>query len=221
MNQYESARKILNVLTKNPKNLIALRDLARKAGFAGAHLKDFKLGFSFLQRKEVIKLIRSGWKSEGYHKPVVILTSDVFILDGAEVDLGIEPEPNRPHFPVEKDTQPLNRKLSSHQKKEINSFFTHFPHREAMKILERMRKTLPKDEWFQGLWMSLSGLLTAKKDRTQHAFIHKIDANNKTSIKSLKRNFKKETRNKMHGSYDRGFFTGWYLFMDFLQKKRG
>jgi len=223
MNQDESARRILTVLTENPKNLIALRDLARKAGFVGAHSKDFKTGFRLLQQKEVVKLQRSGWASESnsHHRPVVILTSDIYILDETEADLGIESNLDQPQrFPIETPTQPLNRKLNSSQKREITSFFTQFPRKEATNILEKMRRTFPKDEWFKGLWMSLSGMLIAKKDRTHRAFIHQIDANDKKSIQSQKRSFKKETKNEKHAPYDRGFFMGWYLFMDFLQKKR-
>jgi len=220
MNQDESARRILTVLTENPKNLIALRDLARKAGFVGAHSKDFKLGFRFLQQQEVVKLQRSGWASESnsHHRPVVILTSDIYVLDETEANLNVEPK--TPRFPIETPTQPLNRKLNSSQKTEITSFFTQFPRKEATNILEKMRRTFPKDEWFKGLWMSLSGMLTAKKDRTHRPFIHQIDVNDKKSIQNQKRKFKKETKNQKHAPYDRGFFMGWYLFMDFLQKKR-
>ena len=221
MNQDESARKILTVLTEHPKNIIALRKLAKRAGFVGAHSKDFKKGFNLLQRQEVVKLQRSGWASESnrHHHPVVILTSDIYVLDETQADLGVEPTPNQPRFPIETPTRPLNRKLSSTQKTEITSFFTHFPRKEAVNILEKLRTSFPRDEWFKGLWMSLSGMLTAKKDRTHRAFIHQINANDKKSIQSQKRSFKKETRNQKHAPYDRGFFMGWYLFMDFLQKK--
>jgi len=100
MNELESARRILEVL-KGKNQVLVLRDLARCSGFKNVADVDFKRGFNFLQKRGVLKLRQSGWRSEKRggknHPESVILLADVYTVEDVErelkedLDIDIEP----------------------------------------------------------------------------------------------------------------------------------
>lgn len=101
MEASESARRILEVFSKSrKKKLICLSEVAKRAGFAGAHRKDFKRGYNLLRRKGILKQRQSGWRSEkrggkNNHPKSVILMADIYIVeDEAELfmDTNLNPE---------------------------------------------------------------------------------------------------------------------------------
>lgn len=99
MEAAESARRILEVFSKSrKKKLISLRELAKRAGFAGAHIKDFKRGYNLLRRKGILKQRQSGWTSEkrggkNNHPKSVILMADIYIVED-EAELFTDTHPN-------------------------------------------------------------------------------------------------------------------------------
>jgi hypothetical protein len=113
----EAATKILNIL-KQKTRILALSQLAKRAGFPGAFDRHFKAGFNLLRNEGIIKLRQSGWRSEKRrgkhnHPNTVILTADVyeigtheFVVDRKVIDSGFT------ILPYERDGEPisLNRK---------------------------------------------------------------------------------------------------------------
>lgn len=101
VNELESARRILEVL-KDERQMMVLRDLAKLSGFKSVANVDFKKGFNFLQKRGIIKLRQSGWRSEKRggknHPAAVILLADVYEVEDFEKelkeDLGIYAEPS-------------------------------------------------------------------------------------------------------------------------------
>jgi len=93
LNELESARKILEILKENTK-IVILRDLAKQAGFPSASSVDFKKGFNFLQRREIVKLRQSGWRSEKRggrsHPKSVILVADIYEVERVEQEIAEE-----------------------------------------------------------------------------------------------------------------------------------
>lgn len=87
MDEGKAALKILQVLKDQRGIFLNLRDLARRAEFKGAHVKDFKRGFKLLEKQGIVRLYHSGWASEGFHRAGVVLLADVYVVEDLEKEL--------------------------------------------------------------------------------------------------------------------------------------
>lgn len=90
MNELESARRILEAL-RGKRQILVLRELAKLSGFKSVADVNFKKGFLFLQKRGVLKLRQSGWRSEkrggNTHSKSVILLADVYTVEDVEREL--------------------------------------------------------------------------------------------------------------------------------------
>jgi hypothetical protein len=76
-----------------------------------------------------------------------------------------------------------------------------------------------KTNWNKGYYKALYGILLAQKsNRDQYAFFPKINFNDKQTLQGYKREFLSHVKNKLHGDYDRGFFSAWADCMRVLAK---
>jgi len=225
----QAARKILDTL-KESRSFIILRTLARKAGFPGVQSKDFKKGFKFLQKRGIVKLQHTGWKAEGYHHPVVILVGDIYDFEEQILEeitnVGDIKEPTDDLVDLEVLEPKFlkNRTLNNTQKEKMQLFFN-FLYKKNLKAaketLKEIKSLFPEIQWFKGLYMSLSGMLSAERGKYIHPpFIKEINTTDVKQLKRYKKKFKGESRSQTHALYDRGFFVGWYLFIDFLITKQ-
>jgi hypothetical protein len=89
MNELESARKLIDALRGD--KLLTLKDLATRAGFQSAASRDFKMGFSYLQKEGAVKLRQSGWRSEkrsgNNHPKTALLVADIYELDNTDREM--------------------------------------------------------------------------------------------------------------------------------------
>jgi len=84
---------------------------------------------------------------------------------------------------------------------------------EAERVLERIKLKVQETEWNRGYFQALNGILLTKKSNDAYAFLQNLDLNNENELKKYRREFLKQSRNKIHADYDRGFFSAWADYM--------
>jgi len=90
---------------------------------------------------------------------------------------------------------------------------------EAERELERIKPRMHKTEWNRGYFRALSGMLLSHKSNSDdYAFLSELDFSNKEILLSYKREFLGHVRNKLHGDFDRGFFSAWADCMRVLSR---
>lgn len=82
---------------------------------------------------------------------------------------------------------------------------------EAERELERLKQKMHKTEWNRGYFRALYGMMLARRSNNNdsYAFFSKLDLNDKTILNSCKREFSEHVKNRLHGDFDRGFFSAW------------
>jgi len=81
---------------------------------------------------------------------------------------------------------------------------------EAERELERLKQRMHKTEWNHGYSRALRGMLIARKTNSdQYMFFSKLDFDDKEALRSYKREFLSHVKSKLHGDFDRGFFSAW------------
>ncbi|MGC9345262.1 MAG: hypothetical protein ACP5ER_00510 [Candidatus Bathyarchaeales archaeon] len=90
---------------------------------------------------------------------------------------------------------------------------------EAERELKRLKQRMHKTEWNRGYFRALHGMLLSRRSNNDgYAFFSKMDFSDKESLLSYKREFVGHVRNKLHGDFDRGFFSAWADCMRVLSK---
>ncbi len=90
---------------------------------------------------------------------------------------------------------------------------------EGERELERIKQKMHKTEWNRGYFRALYGMLIARKSNNDnYAFLSKLDLNDKNVLQNYGREFRGHVKSKLHGDFDRGFFSAWTKFMRVLSK---
>jgi hypothetical protein len=96
----------------------------------------------------------------------------------------------------------------------VNRQFT-----EAERELERLKQKMQKTEWNRGYFRALYGMfLSRKANGDSYAFFSKMDLDDKAALHSYRREFLDHVRNRLHGDFDRGFFSAWADCMRVLSR---
>ncbi len=80
---------------------------------------------------------------------------------------------------------------------------------EAERELERLKHKMQKTEWNRGYFRALYGMYLSQKNNDAYSFLSKLDLTDKPLLHAYRREFLDETRNGLHGDFDRGFFSAW------------
>jgi hypothetical protein len=82
---------------------------------------------------------------------------------------------------------------------------------EAERELERLKQKMHKTEWNRGYFRGLYGMLLAwrSNNNDSYAFFSKLDLNDKKALHGYRREFLEHVRSRLHGDFDRGFFSAW------------
>jgi len=87
----------------------------------------------------------------------------------------------------------------------VNRQFT-----EAERELERMKQKMHKTEWNRGYFRALYGIfLSRKSNGDAYAFFPKLDLCDKAALHSCRKEFLAHVGSKLHGDFDRGYFSAW------------
>jgi hypothetical protein len=80
---------------------------------------------------------------------------------------------------------------------------------EAKRELERIKQKMHKTEWNRGYFRALYGMLLARRSNNNdsYAFFSKLDLNDKAALHGYRREFLDHVKNRLHGDFDRGFFS--------------
>jgi len=91
---------------------------------------------------------------------------------------------------------------------------------EAERELEKLKGKMHKTEWNRGYFRALYGMLLARKNNNNdsYSFFSKLDFNDKEAMNSYRREFLDHVRNRLHGDFDRGYFSAWADCMRVLSK---
>lgn len=96
----------------------------------------------------------------------------------------------------------------------VNRQFT-----EAERELERLRQRMQRTEWNRGYFRALYGMfLSRKANGDSYALFSKMDLNDKATLNRHRREFQEHVRNRLHGDFDRGFFSAWADCMRVLSR---
>lgn len=97
----------------------------------------------------------------------------------------------------------------------VNRQFT-----EAKRELERLKQKMHKTEWNRGYFRALYGMLLARRSNNNgsYTFLSKMDFSDKEALHGYRREFLDHVRNKLHGDFDRGFFSAWADCMRVLSR---
>ena len=81
---------------------------------------------------------------------------------------------------------------------------------EAERELERVKQKMQKTEWNRGYFRALYGIFLARKGNgDSYILLSRMDFDDKPSLHSYRREFLGHVRNRLHGDFDRGFFSAW------------
>ncbi|MEM2631851.1 MAG: hypothetical protein QXE00_04770 [Candidatus Bathyarchaeia archaeon] len=91
---------------------------------------------------------------------------------------------------------------------------------EAERELERLKQKMHKTEWNRGYFRALYGILLVRSsdNSDSYSFLSKLDLNDKAALKAYRKEFLSHVRNRLHGDFDRGFFSAWADFIRILGK---
>jgi len=97
----------------------------------------------------------------------------------------------------------------------VNRQFT-----EAERELEIIKQKMHKTEWNRGYFRGLYGMLLTRRsnDNDSHAFFSKLDISDKAALQAYRREFSGHVKNRLHGDFDRGFFSAWADCMRVLSR---
>ncbi|MEM3730354.1 MAG: hypothetical protein QW667_02460 [Candidatus Bathyarchaeia archaeon] len=97
----------------------------------------------------------------------------------------------------------------------VNRQFT-----EAERELERIKQKMHKTEWNRGYFRALYGMLLVRRSNNNdsYAFFSKLDLSDKAAIQRYRREFLEHVKSRLHGDFDRGFFSAWADCMRILSK---
>ena len=78
---------------------------------------------------------------------------------------------------------------------------------------------MQKTEWNRGYFRALYGMfLSRKANGDSYAFLSKLDLDDKRALHGYRREFLDHVRNRLHGDFDRGFFSAWADCMRVLSR---
>ena len=81
---------------------------------------------------------------------------------------------------------------------------------EAERELDRIKQKMQKTEWNRGYFRALYGMLLSRKaNGDAYAFFAKLDLADKAALHYYRREFLDHVGNKLHGDFDRGYFSAW------------
>lgn len=90
---------------------------------------------------------------------------------------------------------------------------------EAERELERITQKMQKTEWNRGFFRALYGMLLSRKTNGDaYAFFPKLDLSDKAGLHAYRREFLEHVGSKLHGDFDRGYFSAWADCMRVLSR---
>jgi hypothetical protein len=90
---------------------------------------------------------------------------------------------------------------------------------EAERELERIKQKMQKTEWNRGFFRALYGMfLSRRTNGDAYAFFPKLDLSDKATLHAYRREFLEHVGSKLHGDFDRGYFSAWADCMRILSR---
>ncbi len=81
---------------------------------------------------------------------------------------------------------------------------------EAERELGRIKQKMHKTDWNRGYFRALYGIfLSRKANGDSYVLFSKLDLSDKATLHAYRREFLEHVGNKLHGDFDRGFFSAW------------
>jgi len=90
---------------------------------------------------------------------------------------------------------------------------------EAERILERLKQKMQMSERNRGYFQALYGMLLAHRNNDdRYAFLSNLNIKDNKELQTYRREFLRQSANRLHADYDRGFFSAWADYMRILPK---
>lgn len=91
----------------------------------------------------------------------------------------------------------------------------------SLEEIEARFKEEGYDEFKRGFIQALRGIILTYRSNDQDIFLNVLDSNNSDALKKCYEEFLKDSRNRLHGDYDRGFFLALANYIHFMLKRAG
>ncbi len=90
---------------------------------------------------------------------------------------------------------------------------------EAERVLDRIKQKIKMNERNSGYFQALTGMLMVKKSNNdRYAFLANYSFSDKKDILNYRREFLKQSEDRLNADYDKGFFSAWADYMRILSK---
>jgi len=90
---------------------------------------------------------------------------------------------------------------------------------EAERVLERVKQKMQMSERNRGYFQALYGMLLAHRNNNdRYVFLSNLNIKDKKELQNYRREFLRQSENRLHADYDRGFFSAWADYMRILPK---
>lgn len=91
---------------------------------------------------------------------------------------------------------------------------------EAERILAQIKERISTPPWNKGYILALEGMLTANRAKDdQYSFFNRLQSE-KSNLSKWMELLKARAQNWMSPDFDRGFFTAWTDFIEFLNRTK-
>ncbi len=90
---------------------------------------------------------------------------------------------------------------------------------EAERELERVKQRLQKTDWNKGYFRGLYGMyLSRRANGDGYSFFSRIDMTDRAALHAYRREFLEHVGSRVHGDFDKGFFSAWADCMRVLSR---
>jgi hypothetical protein len=90
---------------------------------------------------------------------------------------------------------------------------------EAERVLDRIKQKIKMNERNRGYFQALYGVLLVQKNNDdRYAFLANHSLHDKKEVLNYRREFRRQSEDRLHADYDRGFFSAWADYMRILSK---
>jgi hypothetical protein len=87
---------------------------------------------------------------------------------------------------------------------------------EAEGVIQEIEARGERGEFEFGFIQALKGIMLMYRSNDRYTFLNNIDLSNVDSLKRYQHEFSERSRRKLHGDYDRGYFSALAEYLNFM-----
>jgi hypothetical protein len=208
----ERLLQVLKALATSSKRALSIGALAQRAGYKD--VKQLRRDLKTLKERGLVEIYWSGFPSDRQaHRRIAILAADLITVDTSAIE---DEENEETEMVVSLPTPSYRMDTAFSESASINlptsvycligvyvKYVLERKMRAAEAILDRIKRRLPKGEFFEGVLLGLEGFKNSMVDDAS-TFFNSLNGN--CDFRQVSRDFMAEFKKPSHTLYDRGYF---------------